>query len=87
MSKNTSGYNWRNFVNFIAFLAICCIGVALVVGKIFPSIGGAFEQVAKILAYLITAISAFYYVRNKRNTIYYIVWAVVVILIIVLMCL
>ena len=87
MSKSTSGYNWRGFLNFVAFISICFIGVALVFGKIFPGIASAFESVAKILAYLITAVSAFYYVRNKRNTVFYIVWAVVVILIVVLMLL
>ncbi|MBO7219374.1 MAG: hypothetical protein J6V40_05320 [Clostridia bacterium] len=87
MSKNTSGYNWRGFMNLVAFIAMCCIGVALVFGKIFPSVASAFDSVAKILAYLITAVSAFYFVRNKRNTVYYIVWAVVVVLIVVLMLL
>ena len=46
MSKNTSGYNWRNFINFVAFLAICCIGVALVIGKIFPSMGSAHNTIS-----------------------------------------
>ena len=87
MSKNTSGYNWRGFMNLVAFVAMCCIGVALVCGRIFPSVAAAFDSVAKILAYLITAVSAFYFVRNKRNTVYYIIWAVVVVLIVVLMLL
>ena len=85
MSKNTSSWNWRTFMNFVAFLAICCIGVALVIGRIFPSVASAFDSVAKILAYVVTAVSAFYYVRNKRNVAYFIVWIVVVILIVVLM--
>lgn len=84
MSKRTGGYNWRGFMNLVAFIAMCCIGVALVFGKIFPSVASAFDTVATILGYLITAVSAFYFVRYKRNTVYYIVWAVIVILIVVL---
>ena len=88
MSKNSS-INWRSFMNFIAYVAICCVGVALVLSKVlpFPALAGAFEKVAQILAYAVTAVSAFYYTRVKRHWAFIAVWLVAIVLIIVFMCL
>ena len=85
MAKNTSNWSWRGFINLISFIAIVCIGIALLIGKISSSIGGAFGTIAEILAYFVTAISAFYFAVSRRHWAYYVVWAVCVILIIVLM--
>ena len=34
MSKNSSNWSWRGFLNLVAYVAIFCIGVALLIGKI-----------------------------------------------------
>lgn len=84
MSNKTWG--WKSILNLVAFVAICCIGVSLLVGKIGAnSVAGAFNSVAQILAYTITAIAAFNFAVTKRHWAYYLVWVVCVVLIIVLM--
>ena len=77
---------WRSLLNLIAYVAIVCIGVALLVGKIGgTSIAGAFHKVAEILAYLVTAVSAFYFARTRSHWAYYLIWVICVVLIVVLM--
>ena len=87
MSNNTKkSWGWKSILNLISFVAICCIGISLLIGKIgVGSIAGAFRTVAEILAYLVTAIAAFNYVIARRHWAYYVVWIVCVVLIIVLM--
>lgn len=78
--------SWRSVLNLIAYVAIVCIGVALLVGKIGgTSIAGAFHKVAEILAYLVTAVSAYYFASSRRHWAYYLVWVICVVLIVVLM--
>ena len=84
MSNKT--FSWRGILNLVAFVSICCIGISLLVGKIgAASIAGAFNTVAQILAYAITAIAAFNFAVSKRHWAYYTIWIVCVVLIIVLM--
>lgn len=83
-----NNWNWRGFVNLIAYVAIFCIGVALLIGKIgVGSIAGAFHTVAEILAYLVTAVSAFFFAVSRRHWAYYVIWIVCVVLIVVMMVL
>lgn len=85
MTKKTSG-GWRSILNLLAYIAIVCIGIALLIGKIGgASLAGAFEKVASILAYLVTAVSAFYFAASRRHWAYYVIWIVCVVLIVVLM--
>jgi len=86
MAKNTSSWNWRSVLNLVAYVAIFCIGVSLLIGRIgVGSISGAFRTVAEILAYLVTAVSAFYYAVSRRHWAYYLIWVVCVTLIVVVM--
>lgn len=86
MAKNTSNWNWRHFLNLIAYVAIFCIGVSLLIGKIgVGSIAGAFRTVAEVLAYSVTAVSAFYYACSRRHWAYYLIWVICVVLIVVMM--
>ncbi len=95
MSKNTSTsstkrvFSFRTIVNFVAYIAIFLIGVALALQVIFKNnaISDAFQMVAEILAYIIAGISAFFYARSKRNIWYLLIWIVAVILIIVMLIL
>ena len=85
MAKNTSNWNFRNFLNLIAYVAIFCIGAALLIGKLgVGSLAGAFRTVAEVLAYIVTAVSAFYFAANRRHWAYYLIWVVCVVLIVVL---
>lgn len=83
-NKTTSGA--RGLMNLVAFIAVFCIGVSLLIGLLpLKGIAGAFSQVAQILAYIITAIIAFNFVKTKRHWAYWTIWTVSVILIIVVM--
>ena len=85
MTKKTNG-GWRSILNLISYIAIVCIGVALLIGKIGgASLAASFKRVAEILAYLVTAVSAFYFANSRRHWAYYLIWLICVVLIIILM--
>ena len=75
----------KGIINFLSFISVGLIGVTLLLGKlgIFQGIGGALITVANVLAYIITAIAAFYYVRNKKNVWVWIVYVVSIVLIVI----
>jgi len=84
MSNKTSG--GKNLMSITAFVAVFCIGVSLLIGLLpLKGIASAFSQVAQILAYIITAIIAFNFVKTKRHWAYWTIWIVSVVLIIVVM--
>lgn len=86
--SSTQRFGWRSFINLISYGAICCIGIALLVGVIAgrnSQIAGAFHTVAELLAYTVTAISAFFFANSRRHWAYYLIWVICVVLIVVLM--
>ncbi len=80
----------KGIVNFLAYLAIILIAVALVLGVIFSKVGinatvvNAMTLVAQIIAYAITAVFAFAFAKGK-NIGYMIALIVAVILIVVML--
>lgn len=92
MSKETKtvkkSFGWKGIMSAVAYVAVCCIGISLLVGKIgVGSIAGAFNTVAEVLAYLVTAAVAFGFAVRRKHWAYYTVWIVCVVLIVVLMIL
>lgn len=79
MGKTT----WRGLLNLLAFVAIVCIGVSLLIGTIFSSLAYSFSLVAEVIAYAITGTLAFYFVKG-RHWAYTIIWIVCLVLIVVL---
>ncbi len=85
--------DFGKFLNILAYISIVLVAVALVLSKILgwakagQDIASAMQLVANILAYFITAIAAFYYVRSKKNIWFTIVYIVCLVLIIVFICL
>ncbi len=83
----------KQFVNFLAYLSIALIAVALVLELIFSKVGisatvvGAMNLVAQCIAYAITAVFAFYYAKSKRNIGFLIAYFIAVVLIVVLIIL
>ena len=63
----------KQFVNFLAYLAIVLIALTLVLQRIFNAVGlsssviVAMNTVAQVIAYAITAVFAFFYAKSKRN--------------------
>ena len=83
MAKN----NFGKIVNFIAFAGLIIVAVVLILQKINLSgdLLNAFRTIGESIAYSITAISAFFYVKSKRNVWWYVAYAVAVVLVLIFM--
>ncbi len=84
MAKN----NFSKVINFIAFIGLVVVAGVLVLQTIFSNqldLITAFRIIGESIAYLVTAISAFFYVRSKRNVWWYVAYTVAVVLILVFM--
>ena len=78
--------NFGKVMNFIAFVGLAIVAVVLVLQKILSGeIIGALRTIGESIAYFVTAVSAFFYVKTKRNVWWYVAYAVCVILVIVFM--
>ncbi|MBO7527637.1 MAG: hypothetical protein J6T74_07085 [Clostridia bacterium] len=77
--------NWNKVFDFIAFIGLCIIAVVLVLHKIISAneVTKALGIIGECIAYFVTAVSAFFYVRSKRNVWWYVAYAVALVLIIV----
>ena len=77
--------DFRSLLNLLAFIAIGLVGVALLLSKVGlgGEISSALTLVANLLAYIITAVAAFYFVRNKNNVWLWVVYAVALVLIVI----
>ena len=79
----------KGFVNFVAYIAVAFIAVALVLSKIFSvfpklsTVTGALTLIAQIIAYTITAVYAFYFAKSKKHIAWMIAYVLFVIAIIV----
>jgi len=76
----------KKFMNFIAYVAIMFVAIAITIGHIWSDIS-VLRNIAEIIAYAITAVSAFYYARSKQHPAYMICYVVAVVLIIVMLVL
>lgn len=78
--------NISKIFEFIAFVGLCCVAVVLVLQNILKANGdivNALRLVGECIAYFVTAVSAFFYVRSKRNVWWYVAYTIAVVLIIV----
>lgn len=78
-------FSLKSFANFMAFVALMFIGIALILTKIIGAgaVVNALQLVSEIIAYCMVSISAFYYARSKRNLLFLILWIVAIVLIVV----
>ena len=82
----------KQFVNFLAYISIALIAVALFVGKILgwlisPNVVNVLNLVAQIIAYTITAVYAFMFAKSKRSIGWMVAYIIFVVVIIVFMVL
>lgn len=83
----------KQFVNFLSYIAVALIAVALILSKIFGSFDGlmsvasAMTLVAQIIAYSIVAVYAYSYARTKKHIAWMIAYIIFVIAIIVFLIL
>lgn len=79
----------KGFVNFLAYLAIVLVALALILEYVLGALGvsatvvGAMSTIAQFIAYAITAVFAFYFAKSKKNIGFMIAYIVAVILIVV----
>lgn len=83
----------KRFMNMLAFIGLCLVAFALLLAKLLGVFGvsagavSAIQMVGECIAYIVTMVYAFYYIRHKRNAwwwVAYCVSAVVVVLLIIL---
>jgi len=81
-TKSAHGAGW--LVNLISFVAVICIGVALMLSKIgaLGSIAGALMTIAQTVAYLVVSIVSFFYVSRRKNIWIWVAWIVSIVLIV-----
>lgn len=82
MAKN----NFGKVINCIAFIGLCLVAIVLIMQKIFNGNGNflsALRTIGESIAYSITAISAFFYIRTKRNVWWYVGYTVALVLVVV----
>ncbi len=83
----------NKFVNFLAYVSIMLIAVALILGVIFSkfhlnqTLVNSMSLVAQVIAYAITAVYAFYFAKERNQIGYIIAYIIAVILIIIMMVL
>ena len=82
----------KQFVNFLAYISISLIAIALFVGKILgwlisPNVVNVLNLVAQIIAYTITAVYAFMFAKSKRSIGWMVAYIIFVVVIIVFMVL
>ena len=79
--------NFRKMFNAIAFVCLMISGIALLISKIFlgadSSAARILNSVAYVLAFTVTSICAYFYVRTKRNIVWTIIYVVVVLIVVV----
>lgn len=80
--KTVKGAGW--FVNLLSFVAVICIGIALILSKIgaLSNVSGALMTIAQTVAYVVVSIVSFFYVYRKKNVWVWIIWAISIALII-----
>ncbi len=83
----------KRFMNMLAFIGIVVVAVALLIAKILALVDvsasavTALQMVGECIAYIVTMVYAFYFVKNKRNVwwwVAYVAAAVVVVLLVIL---
>lgn len=79
--------NAKKFFNAMAFVALVISGIALLISKIFfganTTVSAILNNIAYILAFVVTAFAAFNYVRTRRSITWTIVYIVAVIIVVV----
>jgi len=83
---------FKKFVNMLAFIGIVAIAVVLLLRLVFeqvfsgsPEFVNALGLIAECIAYVVTAIYAFYFINAKHSLVYTIMYVISLILIVVLM--
>lgn len=83
----------KKFMNMIAFIGLCMIAFALLLAKLLGVFGvsagvvNAIQTVGECMAYVVTMVYAFYFVRGKRNVWWWVAYWVSVVVVLLLVVL
>ncbi len=84
-SGESKKINWKGFANFLAFVAVVLVGLALILSQLpfikETAVGPAISLIAQALAYSLVSYYAFLYARSKRSWVYIVIWIVALVLI------
>lgn len=81
--------NSKKFFNLLAFCSLIIAGVVLVLTKVLGVCGitwkllGILNTIAYTLAFVVTAVAAYHYVRTKHSVAYTVIYVIAVILVII----
>ena len=80
--KSAHGAGW--LINLISFVAVICIGVALMLSKIgaLGGVAGALLTIAQTIAYVVVSVVSFFFVYRRKNIWIWILWIVSIVLIV-----
>lgn len=83
MAKN----NFSKILNCVAFIGLIMVAIVLIFQqfKLSGDVLTALRTIGESIAYLITACSAFFYVKSKRNVWWYVVYTIAVVLVVIFM--
>lgn len=78
----------KGFVNFVAYISIGLIAVALILGELLgwlinPSVLAVMNLIAQAIAYTITAVFAFFFAKSKKNIGWMVAYVIFVVAIII----
>ena len=76
-----SKWDFRKFMNAVAYWALVFAAIALVIGQIFTKLRVFLLPIASFLAFAVASVSAFYYAKSKRNIAWLIIFIVVAIVV------
>lgn len=78
----------NSFVNFMAFISIALIASVLILGKLLgwlvnENVLNLLNLIAQVIAYVITAVYAFFFAKSKKKMSWMIAYIVFIVLIVV----
>lgn len=83
----------KKFMNMLAFIGIVVVAIALLIAKILALVNvnasavTALQMVGECIAYIVTMVYAFYFVKNKRNVWWWVAYVAAVVVVVLLIIL
>ena len=83
----------KKFMNMLAFIGICLVAFALLLSTLLDVFGvtagvvSAIQTVGECMAYIVTMVYAFYFVKTKRSPWWWVAYCVSVVVVVLLVIL
>ncbi len=86
-TKTSGSWGFQKILDFVAYIGIACIAIALIFNLIFQknvNVGNAFRIIGDSIAYILAMIMAAFWVKRKRHIAWLICYIIFVVVIIVM---